>query len=165
MMHIEAASEDAVREMSGYKDSITVVRFGAHAFSQIRRFVVVAERQGFCYACPISTYSGRGTLKRGCNPAEHAVIHVSGTQPMIFRGENGMNVEPIAIEPAEPGVVLEPASRVRLGKVYPIEWNVKVKNIGKVISQDMSKLVYGSKTMNPEMLGDENGTSGGPYVS
>jgi hypothetical protein len=156
MMHIEAASEDAVRENSHYKDSITVVKFGQKAFSQIRRFVVVAERQGFCYACPISTYSGRGTLKRGCIPAEHAVIHMKGTTPVRFLGENGMTVEPIAVEPAEPGLTLEAASRVRLGKLYPIEWNVKVKDIGKVIPEDMTKLVTWSRVQNPEMLGSES---------
>ena len=46
MLHTQAASETALQT----SDSITVVRYGEHAFSQIRRFVVVEVRRGFVYA-------------------------------------------------------------------------------------------------------------------
>lgn len=154
-LHLEAASEDALREASPYKDDIEVVRFGQHAFSQIRRFIVVIEKQGFCYACPISTYSGRGTLMKGCNPAEHAVVYVKGTTPQILQNEKGMSIDPIAIEPANSSITLDLAARVRLGKLVPIEWNVKVKNLGKVVPEDLSKLDFHAAGMNPEVFGEE----------
>ena len=158
MLHTEAASEDSVRSQSHYKDSITVVKFGQTAYSQIRRFVVVAEKQGYCYACPISTYSNRGTLKRGCNPAEHAIVYTKGSLPSRFEGENGMTVDPIAVE-AEYGVTLEPASRVRLGKLFPIEWNVKVKNLGRVAPEHMGRFFTAASQRNPEVLGGGSGKS------
>jgi hypothetical protein len=46
MLHIQAASRHALQE----SDSVTVVKYGEHAFSQIRRFVVVNVRRGFVYA-------------------------------------------------------------------------------------------------------------------
>lgn len=36
---------------------------------------------------------------------------------------------------------MSPASRLRFGKVYPIEWNVKVKDIGMIVPEDLSKLI------------------------
>lgn len=54
---------------------------------------------------------------------------------------NGMNKEPIEIEPSDPNDKMDPASRLRFGKTFPIEWNVKVKEIGKVSSSHMSKLM------------------------
>ncbi|KAF2204022.1 hypothetical protein GQ43DRAFT_438338 [Delitschia confertaspora ATCC 74209] len=153
MLHHEAASEDAIRAMSRYPDSITVVRFQEKVFSQIRRFIVVGERHGYCYACPISTYGGQGTLKPGCNPAEHAIVYIRGTTPRYLPGETGMTIDPIAIDPAVPGTTLTPTSRVRLGMVFPVEMNVKVRNIGMVINEDMPRLVNSSRARNPESLG------------
>jgi len=46
MLHIQAASAHALQT----SDSITIVRYGEHAFSQIRRFVIVEVRRGFVYA-------------------------------------------------------------------------------------------------------------------
>lgn len=155
-MHVETLSEDALRHMSIYNDSISVVKFGQSVFSQIRRFVVVAEKRGFCYACPMSTYSGMGTLKRGCDPAEHAVIFVKGTTPKRLVGEHGMTVEPIAVEPSEPRLTLEPTTRVRLGKIYPIEWDVKVKDIGRVVDEDMTKLVIAYQMLHSEIWVSDN---------
>jgi predicted secreted hydrolase len=52
-----------------------------------------------------------------------------------------MSKEPIMIEPAEEDATMNPASRIRFGMTYPIEWNVKVKNIGMVSREHISKLV------------------------
>jgi hypothetical protein len=41
------------------------------------------------------------------------------------------------------------ASRVRFGKVYPIEWNVKAKDLGKVANEDMERLIaYYNEELN-----------------
>ena len=55
--------------------------------------------------------------------------------------EAGMTKEPIEIIPADSSVVISPYSRLRLGKTYPIEWNVKVKDIGQVHPEHVSKLL------------------------
>jgi hypothetical protein len=138
----QAGTEGTVRF---HNDAITIGRFGQPVYSQIRRFVIVKVRvKGhFVYACPISTYSRRGTLKFGCYPAEHAIVYFSNTVPQYVEGEygNGMTKEPIEVIPTDPSDTMHPASRLRFGKSYPVEWNVKVKDIGKVHPAHISKLL------------------------
>jgi hypothetical protein len=91
---------------------------------------------------PITTYSGQGTTKHGCKPSEHAIVYISGRRPQYVEGEygNGMTMEPIEIVPADATVDFHPASRLRFNKTFPIEWNVKVKEIGRVASHDLVKM-------------------------
>ncbi|KAF2469458.1 uncharacterized protein BDR25DRAFT_229170 [Lindgomyces ingoldianus] len=141
MLHSEAASETLARNGD---DNITVVMHRGHVFSQIRRFVIVKEMRNFVYACPITTYSGRGTAKPGCDPSEHAIVYFSGSTPQLVREENEKSIElqkePIGVNPADTSLRMHPASRIRFGKAYPIEWNVKVKDIGDVLPADRTRL-------------------------
>ncbi|KAI4673437.1 uncharacterized protein J4E84_011079 [Alternaria hordeiaustralica] len=93
----------------------------------------------------IGTYPGRGTLKDGCNPAEHTIVYFSGTDPASCyipgEYERGMTKEPIEVVPAEPNEKIRRESRIRFGKVYPIEMNVKVKDIGRVREDQISALI------------------------
>ncbi|PSN72336.1 hypothetical protein BS50DRAFT_630385 [Corynespora cassiicola Philippines] len=147
MLHTQAASRDVPDSNS----CITYISFGERAFSQIRRFIVVEARSGFVYACPISTYSKRGTTKPGCNPYEHAIAYFRGTRPTLVMGETALPKDPIAIVPADPNEVMHPASRVQFGKVYPIECNVKVKDIGDVAPEDMARfLLYYREENRPD---------------
>lgn len=143
MLYSEAASEMMARGGGGSDNGITVIRFGEHVYSQIRRFVVVAVKQGFVYACGITTYSRRGTLKGGCIPSEHTIVYLPGTQPHYLNGEYeaGMTKTPIQIIPADSSLTLDPTSRLRFSKMYPIEWNVKVKDIGRVHPEHLSPLI------------------------
>ena len=52
-----------------------------------------------------------------------------------------MQKSPIAIEPTDPNEPMLPTSRLRLGKTYSIECNVKVRDIGKVAPEDRTKLL------------------------
>lgn len=143
MLYSEAASEQLARRQNNDNDAITVVRFNQSVYSQIRRFVIVEVRRGFVYACAISTYSGRGVLKPGCLPSEHTIVYAQGASPTYLQGEYeaGMTKEPIEIIPADSSVTIIPTSRLRLGKIYPVEWNVKVKDIGQVHPEHLSKLL------------------------
>jgi len=95
----------------------------------------------------ISTYSGRGTLKQGCNPSEYAVVYFTGTHPSgcYFEGERerGLTKEPIEVIPANtnPPLIMRPESRIRFSKQFAVEMNVKVKDIGNVQPQHMSKFL------------------------
>ena len=103
----------------------------------------------------ISTYSERGTLKPGCNASEHALVYNTGIDPetCYLDGERakGLYKEPIEVWPADTGSYLKPRSRIRFGKAYCIEWNVKVKDIGKVVNKDMSKLLSYYDAENQEV--------------
>ncbi|CAE6996772.1 hypothetical protein P3342_000443 [Pyrenophora teres f. teres] len=142
MLYSQAASQTARPDPGD--GAFTVVRFGESVHTNIRRFVVVEVKRGFVYACGIATYSHRGTLKPGCNPVEHAIVYFRGTDPRCCylpgEVEGGMTKDPIEVEPADPAMVLKPDSRIRFGKIYPIEMNVKVKDIGRVSSSHLSLL-------------------------
>jgi hypothetical protein len=92
---------------------------------------------------PITTYSNQGCLKKGCIPSEHSVVYVRGTSPSFFPGEyeSGLTKASICIEPADTSVRMTPQSRVHYAKSYPIEMNVKVKDIGNVASEDLSNFI------------------------
>jgi hypothetical protein len=78
-------------------------------------------------------------------PEEHAIVYLSGTDPgsCYLRGEyqSGMVKEPIEVVPVDASITLRYDSRIRFGKTYPIEKNVKVKDIGQVHPSHTGKLV------------------------
>jgi hypothetical protein len=91
----------------------------------------------------ISTYGNQGTMKYGCRASEHSIVYLSGSQPISLPGEweKGMRKDPIEIVATDATETMLPASRLRFGKIYSIEWNVKVRDIGQVAGKHMSKLV------------------------
>ncbi|KAF1930299.1 uncharacterized protein M421DRAFT_418617 [Didymella exigua CBS 183.55] len=144
MLWAESASATMIR--GGTENTaVTIGRFQEEVYSQIRRFVVVKvnRQRHFIYACAISTYGKRGTLKRGCNASEHTAVYLEGSNPYTLQGEweRGMTKDPIMITPTNPQEFMEPTSRLRCGRIYSIEWNVKVKDIGMVATHDRTKLL------------------------
>ncbi|KAJ4395257.1 hypothetical protein N0V91_010959 [Didymella pomorum] len=126
-------------------EAYSFVRYQEVVYSQIRRFIVVEVKRGFVYACAISTYKNRGTNKPGCVPSEHAIAYFTGTDPAYcyFQGEfeNGMNKEAIEVEPAQDAGEMKSESRIRFSKTYPVEMNLKVKDIGRVSHYSLSRLL------------------------
>jgi len=143
MLYSETASETS--SIDPNDDAYTVVRLGGRAYTNIRRFVVVEVRKGFVYAYAIGTYGRRGVNKPGCDPADHAIVYFTGTNPSTcyLPGEvdHGMDKDPIEVSPAEPDLELRRESRIRLDKRYPIEKNVKVKDIGRVRPDHLTTLL------------------------
>jgi hypothetical protein len=82
-------------------------------------------------------------LKPGFNPLEHTIVYLRGTEPVYMTGEweRGMTKTPLMIEPAEAKELMTPSSRLRLGKVYTIECNVKVRDIGKIATEHKTLLL------------------------
>lgn len=122
-------------------DNVTVVKYNEHVYSQIRRFVVVQEKRGFCYACPIYTYGGRGTIKAGVYPDDHAIICSLGQVPRLLNGEKLLTKNPIRVILAGRDIRFSPASRINFAINYPIQHNVKVKDLGMVADDDMDNLI------------------------
>lgn len=90
---------------------------------------------------PIYTYGNRATTKSGVDPSEHAIIHIQDTRPSLVPGEATLEKKSIAVVPAGSGVRLAPASRINFGIQYPIQHNVKVKDLGTVCGEDMPYLI------------------------
>ncbi|KAJ8115596.1 hypothetical protein OPT61_g2789 [Boeremia exigua] len=142
MVFTESVGGNSIHSPSD--DAFDVIRYGETVYSQIRRFVVVSTRRGFVLACAISAYSNRGTLKHGLDPKEHAVVYNTGTDPELCylpgERERGLYKRPIEVSPANSSSHLVRESRIRFGKVYAIEWNVKVKDLGHVIPTHLEAL-------------------------
>jgi hypothetical protein len=168
-----------------WSETVHVGKFGEPIHQQIRRFVIVhvKRRDHFVYAwlvpnslcctsctdtiSPISTYSSRGTAKPGVNPKEHAIVYMSGTSPTYLPGESPSSMrEPIEVVPTNGKETLDRASRLRFGKTFPIEWNVKVKDIGRIAPSDMSKLIgyWKEEHMELDFDGDDMARLNAPFI-
>jgi hypothetical protein len=116
-------------------------KYNQDVYSHIRRMVVVRERHGYCWCIPINTYNCQGVAKKGLSTQDrtaHCVIYMDDTTPTIDPREAGlMAKKPIAVTAANPEQKLHYMSRLNFGKVYSVEWNVKVMNVGKVNTDSM----------------------------
>jgi len=123
----------------------TITRDGEYIFSSIRRYVIVKARPHnyYCWAVPINSYGKRGLSKKKFHENErraHAIIHTKGIQPKRIQGEKAFTKKVIQVDPENSGDILETASRIHFGKVQSIEWNVKVKDCGRVTGNSLRNL-------------------------
>ncbi|OCT49533.1 hypothetical protein CLCR_07139 [Cladophialophora carrionii] len=116
--------------------------YGENVWTKVRRFAVVREGgHGFSWAIPIATYREQGLTRRGFNARDcdaHAIIHMEGTPAESLPNEPFMNKRPIAVTPASWDKKLHKASRIRFDKVFTIEHNVKVSEVGTVSGDSMT---------------------------
>ncbi|KAF2262816.1 hypothetical protein CC78DRAFT_582140 [Lojkania enalia] len=140
------------------------VLFGEKVYSTIARFVCVQNARGFCYACPVLTYGGQGTLKSGCDPQEHSIMYLRGDVPTLLPGEKSLQKEPIEIVPAASDrKILDHTSRIRFGRGQAIQYNVKAKDIGHVSEEHIPLLVrYWREEMGMDCPGSCSRVA--PYV-
>jgi hypothetical protein len=123
-------------------DSINTVKYeGNSVYTSVRRFVVVRQKREFCYACPIFTYSGRATTKRGVRAAEHGIAYTWGKLPELIHGEGGMTKPSVAVVMNPSLQPLNVASRIYYGITHPIQYNVKVKEIGYVLQAHVPSVI------------------------
>lgn len=140
--------------------SITPVRYkDNYVYINIRRFIVVRAKREFCYAVPIFTYSGRATTKRGVRPAEHGIAYSVGRTAQLLPGEGGITKPSIAVSTAEGVPDLDVASRIYYGIMHPIQYNVKVKDIGRVPKPYIPSLIGNWKEE------EENETARAAYLT
>jgi hypothetical protein len=71
--------------------------------------------------------------------AAHAVIHMVGT-PSDKDPREKIVKQPIAVKPAREDQRLLRMSRINFDKIYTIEYNVKVMNVGKVVDDSLHNL-------------------------
>ena len=103
---------------------VTPMGLGVKVFSHVRRFAVVKEGHGYCWAVPINTYNAQGVKKSGFNRADiegHAIIYMQGTRPLELNNEPSMPKHPIQVVPAERNCELHKASRINFAKVHTVE--------------------------------------------
>ncbi|KAG9186223.1 hypothetical protein G6011_02779 [Alternaria panax] len=138
ILFIEAAGTNAVNRVANYNGNVfhlshlTRVTYGELAHAQVRRFIVVKRRREYCYAVPVFTYGNRATTKPGVRPDEHAIAYSHGYSPQLVVGEQQLQKTSIPVVMNADERPLSAASRIYFGIHHPIQYNVKVKDLGCV---------------------------------
>lgn len=115
---------------------------GEAIYSHIRKFVVIQKRKGHCIALPVLAYSGRGLSPRRMDMKEynaHCIIHESSKPPMLMPEEITFSKYPISADMTS-GETLSSSSRICYSRPQSIEYNIKVKPIGKVASSSLAQM-------------------------
>ncbi|KAI4666961.1 uncharacterized protein J4E79_001642 [Alternaria viburni] len=84
------------------------------------------------YREPIFTYQGQGTKKQGVSPQEHAIAFSHGYTAQLLPDEAPLVKHAIGIVMKDGERPLSAASRIYFGIHHPIQYNVKVKDLGVV---------------------------------
>ena len=119
------------------------VKYGEQSYANIRRLIVVCSKPKdyYSYCLEISTHGGRGAARKGLVQSQHAIVYTGWVAPQKLLSETGLHKEPLQIIPVDLSEELHPLSRLNLAKTYPVEHNVKVKEIGKIAERHLEKLI------------------------
>lgn len=90
---------------------------------------------------PIYTYGDRATTKPGVFASEHAVVYSLPGKPTLIKGEDNQLKRPIPVKMASGVQALTQTSRIYLGIVHPIQYNIRVKEIGQVPASHLPTLI------------------------
>ena len=111
------------------------------AHAKPRLFVVVRQKSKHCLCVPVYTYSQQATSKHGVNPEDHAPLIKEGTTVEFHDDEEKDKLKKVLVMILEdPSVQWSPMSRINLGKVHSIEYNLKVRTIGRLTRESTNDL-------------------------
>lgn len=115
---------------------VSEVIFKEKVHSKIRRFVVVKKGDKFCTCIPVTSYGGQGYRKAGIDLTKHSFVYSNRNPRQI----PGIQLQPLKIDLAKNAEKLNDHSLVNYGKIYTVENNVKVKDVGKLVAQSIKVL-------------------------
>ena len=92
-------------------------------------------------ASRISSHGGQGAVGKLINQKEHGIVYMGETPPKKLPEEINLLKDPIRVMPADTSQNLHPLSRVHYAKPYPVEHNVKVREVGMVSQRDRRKVL------------------------
>ena len=119
------------------------------SFFETRRFVVVRSKPGHCLCLSVHTYGRQATTKRGVWADEHAAIVPQGGCQVLHPGEPELKKRPIQVKVEGRNVAVDAYSRIDFSRVYTVEYNIPVKNIGRILPQDIEMFeTYFTQTVN-----------------
>jgi len=122
------------------KEYYRPVGYGQLSFTKMRRFVVIRKRLHSCLCLAISTYGGQGSTKKDSRSEDHAVVYASKDPPPLTALDEQFTKEPIPVILEENSESIDPKSVIDFGRVYTVEHNVKVSNVGRVAKSDKKRL-------------------------
>ncbi|KAN0093471.1 hypothetical protein V8E51_016655 [Hyaloscypha variabilis] len=153
MLWTETAGYNKERRGTRNGSHISAIWLNEDAYSEIRRFVIVSESGGSVLCLAIHMYSGQATLKSYLpDPSEHSIIHTSERPPPELQiiAEDGtviseqIDKDPIRVVSERGDIELLPAARINYSKIYVVEKDVRVLNIGMVHQNSMASLMLDS---------------------
>jgi hypothetical protein len=101
-----------------------------------RLFVVVRQKSRHCLCVPIYTYSQQATSKPGVNPEDHAAIVQEGSDVVFHPQEKQDKLKKrLLLVVEDSSIQWSPFSRVNFGKVQSVEYNLKVRTIGRIAQE------------------------------
>lgn len=80
---------------------------------------------------PIQTYNGRGCIDQ-VGKKFFGIIYTSTNAPKPMDGEEEMTKKPIHLNPAHPADSLHESSRINYSKLYRVDYDLRVKDLGLV---------------------------------
>ncbi|KAF2234651.1 purine and uridine phosphorylase [Viridothelium virens] len=108
-------------------------------FQKIRRFMVIRGRPAHCLCLVVHTYGSQGTSKIGARASDHAVVIPAGKPVVLHPEEKELKKDPIQIIVEDSRVELDHTARLDFSRVYTVEYNLPVRNIGRIHPKDLSK--------------------------
>ena len=93
------------------------------------------------FSSRISTHGGQGAVGKLINQKEHGIVYTSENPPRKLAGEKNLYKDPIRIVATDASQYLDPLSRIHYAKPYPVEHNVKVREVGMVSQRDHRKVL------------------------
>jgi hypothetical protein len=117
---------------------VSEVIYGGRIHAKIRRFVVIRQSATLISCLPVTSYDGAGHLKRGINLEEHGFIYSRNKPERV----PGMLQKALKVKLSKGGAPLKDPSLVHYGKVYTVETNVKVKDVGILDEASEEVLLY-----------------------
>lgn len=107
---------------------------------KIRRFVVIRAKSAYCLCLSISTYQGQGTTKAGVAIHDHAPLLPVDGEVLLHPEEEQLTKDPLYIKAEDPSIQIDPMSRINFAKVYTVEYNLKVRKVGRIVSDSVRKM-------------------------
>jgi hypothetical protein len=102
--------------------------------------VVIRPKASHSLCLPINTYQGKATSNTGVSAHDHAAIIPIGTEVQLHPDEQALTKAPIYMKVEDSTMSIDPMSRINFGRVYALESNHKVRNIGRVATESMRLL-------------------------
>ena len=108
---------------------------------KIRRFVVIRPKSTFCLCLPIHTYNGQATTKPGIVAQDHAAVVSEHAKVQYLPRETELVKTPlyIRVENISTGPI-DVASRINFAKIYTVEYNVKVRKVGRFVGDSVWRM-------------------------
>ena len=109
-------------------------------FEELRRFIVIRSKPAHCLCLPVHTYGRQATSKPGVVVDDHAAIVPLGRSMQLHAEEKPLSKQPLYIILEDRNIDIDYTSRIDFARIYTFEYNVPIRNIGRVSAESIGIL-------------------------